>query len=335
MKCMWLTDVGCEAREEVVPTAVELCLPWRRNTGREPMSSVETHMVADGSNPVRADGGNWMKGLTHSLSDSQSDSSSRSERRVCDPLDVKVDEENTDEMTPLCSPNDAAMSVDCEHSVASDTKPSEANVKDVHDVLHLPPPHRKNSRHSDMQMQLHVPQPQHLRLTVRRHPTRCGSFPSSMDAACRAVDQEARVETAPSLLPWRYAGNERAIPDQQAPRPAVVTPLTALTKDSPTQSFVDAVSTYPQPSCHSFRLSEAESRHSEPVHVQHVIDIVSAGHRVTSTASDSDDDTSTDILCNIEQLDSHERICKWLDTLSESNDEVPPEVNTVNSDEIS
>jgi len=335
MLCVWLADDkedDDEAAEEIVPTAVELCLPWRRNTGREPVSSVETHMVADGSNPVRADGGNWMKGLTHSLSDSQSDSSSRRERGVYDSLDIKVDEESTDQTTPLCSPNVDAVALNCGCNMTSDAKPAEVKVKDMCDVSLLP--YRKTSRHSEIQTQLHVPQPV-VRLTVRRRPTRCGSFPSSMDAACRAVDEQAKAEAAASLLPWRYAGDERAIPDQQAPRPAMMTHVAIVPKDSPSQSFVDAVSTYPQPSCHSFRLSEAESRHSEPVHVQHVINITSAGHRVTSAASDSDDDCSRDILCNLEQLDCHERICMWLDTLSESNDEVPPEIDTVHSDEVS
>jgi len=318
-----------------VPTAVELCLPWRRNTGREPMSSVETHMVADGSNPVRADGGNWMKGLTHSLSDSQSDSSQR-EHGVCDPLDIKVDEEIMDQTTPLCSPNNDALTVNCRHDVPSGAKlavPVEPKVKDMCDAVNVPS-YRKNSRHSEIQAQLHVPQSA-ARFSARRRPTRCGSFPSSMDTACRADGQQAKAEAAVPLLPWRYAGDERAVPDQQAPRPLVLTHTAVVTKESPSQSFVDAVSTYPQPSCQSFRLSEAESRHSEPVHVQHVIDISSVGHRVTSATSDSEDDQSTDILCNLEQLDSHERICMWLDTLSESKDEVPPEIDTVDSDEVS
>jgi len=330
---MWLADVGCETEEEIVPAAVELCLPWRRNTGREPVSSVETHMVADGSNPLRADGGNWMKGRTHSFSDSQSDSRSQSENDVYNSLDIKVDEENTDQATPLCSPNDTALVVNSGRDVTSDAKPAEVNVNDVHQLVTLPPL-RRLSRHSEIQTQLHVPQATVARLTVRRRPTRCGSFPSSMDAACRAVEQEADAEASASLLPWRCGSDERAIPDQQAPRPAAMTHTASMTKISSAQSFVDAVSTYPQPSCQSFRLSEAESRHSEPVHVQHVIDISSAGHRVTSTASDSDGDESADILCNLEQLDSNERIFMWLDTLSESNDEVPPEMDTVHSDEV-
>jgi len=317
---MMVTDVGCEAEEEILPTAVELCLPWRRNTGREPVSSVETHMVADLSHPVRADGGSWMKGLTHSLSDSQSDSSSRNERGVFDPLDVAVDEGSTDQTTPVCSPNKDPMTLSCEHNVPSAAKPAGPKVEDASS--------KKIRGHTETQTQLQVP-----RLTVRRRPTRCGSFPSSMDAACRVEDRETKADTAAALLPWRYASNERAVPDQQAPRPAVAMHTAAVPKESPTQSFVDAVSTYPQPSCQSFRLSEAESRHSEPVHVQHVIDIMSAGHRVTSTASGSDNDESADILCNLEQLDSHERICMWLDTLSESNDEIPPEMDTV--DEVS
>jgi len=332
MLCMWLADVGCETEEEIAPAAVELCLPWRRNTGREPVSSVETHMVADGSRPLRADGGNWMKGLTHSLSDSQSDNQSCNEDHVCDPLDIEVDEETTDQTTPLCSPNDHALALNCGCNVPSDAKPAEAKINDVRNVVNLPPV-RKNSRHSEIQTALHIQQSV-TRLTVRRRPTRCGSFPSSMDAACRAVDNESETEVAASLLPWRYASDERAIPDQQAPRPAAETHTSVVSMNSSAQSFVDAVSTYPQPSCQSFRLSEAESRHSEPVHVQHVIDFMSTGHRVTSAASDLDDDESSDILCNLEQLDSNERICMWLDTLSESNDEAPPEVDTIYSGEV-
>jgi len=267
-----------------------------------------------------------MKGLTHSLSDSQSNSSSQSKCGVYDTLNVTLDEENTDQKTPLCSPHDAALTIHCECSVSSDEKPPDAKVKDVVDL----PPHKKTSRHSELQSQLQLP-PSGVRLTMHRRPTRCGSVPSFMDSACRAVEQEARLGAAVSLLPWRYTSDERAIPDQQAPRPSVAT----IARESPSQSFVDAVSTYPQPSCQSFRLSEAESRHSEPVHVQHVIDITSAGHRVASTPSEPDDDQSSDILCNLEELDSHERICMWLDTLSESNDEVPPDVDTVDFDKVS
>jgi len=311
-----LADVGCKAEEEILPTAVELCLPWRRNTGREPMSSVETHMVPDGSNPVRADGGSWMKGLTHSLSDSQSDGRSQSEHGIYDQLDVKVDEETTDQTTPLCSPKSDAVRL------------AEGKAMDVPTVVGLPPG-RKTSRHSENPTQLVIPQPV-ARSAVRRRPMRCGSFPSSMDAACRAADQGADTEVATSLLPWRYAGNDRAIPDQQAPRRLAGMHMAVVHKDSPAQSL-DVISTFPQVSCQSFRLSEAESRHSEPVHVQHVIDVMPAGHRVMSAASDSDDDQSRDILGNLEQLDSHERICMWLDTLSETNDEVPFELDAVDS----
>jgi len=327
---MWLSDVSCEAEEEIAPTAVELCLPWRRNTGREPVSSVETHMVADGSSPLRADGGNWMRGPTHSLSDSESDDGrSQSENDAYDRLDVMVDEENTDETTPLCSPNDNPLAANGRGSLTTSDVKLLADVKvcnKVHDVVPLVPPLRRMSRHSEIQAQLHAPQ---SRVTVRRRPMRCGSFPSSMDAACRAVGQD--VEPAPSLLPWRCISDDRVIPDQQAPRP--VTHPTSVSKNSSVRSSVDVISTYPQPSCRSFRLSEAESRHSEPVHVQHVIDISSAGHRVTSTPSDSGDDESGDVLCSLEQLDSNERICLWLDTLSESNDDVPPELDTIDSDD--
>lgn len=312
---LYVADVDAEAEEEAMPTAVELCLPWRRNTGREPVSSVETHKVADGSNPVCADAGNWLKGLTHSVSDS----SSPSGHDACDPLSVKVDEDNTDQTTPLCSPDKSALN--CEENVASDAKHAELKVN----VL---PPHRKNSRHSETVTQLFAMQSA-ARFTTRLHPTRCGSFPSSMDAACCAAEQTVKTEAAALLLPWRYTGDQRAIPDQQAPRP----PLVTHTKESPEQSILDRISTYPQASGQSFRLSEAESRHSEPVHVQHVI--TPSGHRVTSIPSDDDDDDEvSEILCNLEQLDSHERICMWLDTLSESNDEVPPELDTANFDKF-
>jgi len=327
-----LTAVGYKPEEEILPTAVELCLPWRRNTGREPVSSVETHRVPDGSNPVRAEGGNWMKGLTHSMSDSQSDSGSQSERGIYDQLDIKVDEENTDQTTPLCSPNMGAMGLDYENNVHSHAADGEEKATAVPVVVGLPP-HWKISRHSETPTQLVVPHSV-ARCTARRRPTRCGSFPSSMDAACRAADQGAETEAMTSLPPWRYAGDERAIPDQQAPRRLVGTHIAVVHRDSPAQS-VDVISTYPQVSCQSFRLSEAESRHSEPVHVQPVIDLVPAGHRVMSAASDSDNDESNDILNSLEQLDSHERICMWLDTLSETNDEVPGELDVVDSGEVS
>jgi len=328
VRCVWLTDVGCKAEEEILPTAVELCLPWRRNTGREPVSSVETHMVPDGSNPVRADGGNWMKGLTHSLSDSQSDSRSQSEHGIDDQLDIKVDRENTDEMTPLCLPSCNAVGAGCEKQHA------ELKVAGGPAVVGLPP-RRKTSRHSETPAQL-VNTQSVARSIVCRRPMRCGSFPSSMDAACRAADQGAETEAAASAspLPWRYSGNERAIPDRQAPRRSVGMHMAVMHKDSPAESL-DVISTYPQVSCQSFRLSEAESRHSEPVHVPHVIDVVQTGHRVLSATSDSDNDESSDILGNLEQLDSHERICMWLDTLSETNDKVPSELDTVDSNEVS
>jgi len=324
-----VTDVVSKAEDEILPTAVELCLPWRRNTGREPMSSVETHMVPDGSSPVRADGGNWMKGLTHSLSDSESDSGSHG---IHDQLDLEVDEENADQTTPLCSPNSNAAHLGCENDVHSYAKHGELGVTDMPAVVGLPQC-RKISRHSETPTQLVVPQLV-ARTAVRYRPTRCGSFPSSMDVACRAVDEGPETEAATSLLPWRYAGDERAIPDRQAPRRLLGMHVAVVQKDSPAQSL-DVVSTYPQVSCQSFRLSEAESHHSEPVHVQHVIDVVPAGHRVTQATSDSDNDESSDILSNIEQLDSHKRICMWLDTLSEINDEVPSELDTtVDSGEV-
>jgi len=122
-------------------------------------------------------------------------------------------------------------------------------------------------------------------------------------------------------LPWRNFYADRALPDQQAPRRTTTTlpkpshnsSAASLRKiddvgSSTTPHDHDSYSVHPQASCHSFRLSEAESRHSESItHQHHMIEIVQQRQGLDWYC-----DLSEGSILDMEQMDSRERVSLWL-----------------------
>ena len=129
-------------------------------------------------------------------------------------------------------------------------------------------------------------------------------------------------------LPWRNLSSDHVIPDQQAPRPVRHAEQESRTKTengsvllSPSASFdKESYSIHPQASCHSFRLSEAESRHSEPIHLHHVIEIASTMMTKPSLNGDYSEENVEELL-ELETMDSHERVSKWLISTSDEMDD--------------
>ena len=130
------------------------------------------------------------------------------------------------------------------------------------------------------------------------------------------------------LLPWRNNTNVEVKLDQGAPRPR----HTPSTEDeekveshvppppwrhnpepdcsvrSPSASCeVDIYSIRPQLSSHSFRISEAESKHSEPIHVHHMIELPPPRPHI-----DYDCESVCSLDLDSEEIELHDRVAQWL-----------------------
>lgn len=145
----------------------------------------------------------------------------------------------------------------------------------------------------------------------------------NVDAAHVSIDMNtnAAATTADSALPpppWRHADG-----DDEDDTPPVRSPSSAMF-----EKCDESHSLRPQMSSHSFRLSEAESRHSAHIHVTPMID-KEAEPREGSTGGGHSDIDDIDA----EQIDNQERVSRWLmnsDAGDEGNDDLdlePPEVN--------
>ena len=127
--------------------------------------------------------------------------------------------------------------------------------------------------------------------------------------------------------PWRSNSNMDVSLDQHAPRPpperdcsSVIPPpwrTNGSTTDdnneatcSPSLSHdMDAFSIRPQLSSHSFRFSEAESRHSEHVHVHHhMIGL----HHIPPPVTTPDTTEPSPLDIEEDETDVYERVSKWL-----------------------
>lgn len=303
------------SREEFQQTAVESSLPWKRITGREPMSSTQTHTMPDDCHPLRAD-------LTCYTNMPSPISSASDDRNLSDSLGVSSDgppssgrgrvaDVSTDAGivgSEGCTANN--MSADLKLPGFEEAGPSSI----VEDLLptELPLPWRSN-RKSDT----------HLLSALLRNderstgsPARHGSFPR----LSRYEDDSGAEGLVATRLPWRRYGNDAVMPDQHAPRPLQSVFRPTDLPCSPTPSCLDGISMHPQASCQSFRLSEAESRHSEPVHLHHVIDMPSS-HRLPPSPVHEPDALGKALLSNIEEcFNSRERVYQWLETLTEYSD---------------
>ncbi|KAK2162258.1 hypothetical protein LSH36_101g05046 [Paralvinella palmiformis] len=131
-----------------------------------------------------------------------------------------------------------------------------------------------------------------------------------------------------SRLPWRDNSNVEVKLDQCAPRPRHVptppeeeevshippppwrhNPEPDSSVRSPSASCeVDLYSLRPQLSSHSFRISEAESKHSEPVHVHHMIEVPQPRPHI-----EFDCESSHSLDLESEEVTLNDRIAHWLD----------------------
>lgn len=341
--------------------AVELSLPWKRNSGREPLSSVVTHSYPDERNPVRGEAPSWVDSpdfladtvdgtsldypdepAERSLDCSPPNAHAHSPSRISDTLveSGSLERRQADEAgygnfpflrQDSCglSPagQDAEERPEREEGCCDDMRGLDEGLRDVG----LPLPwrtHRSrtcagkmNQKNADPELGLGAAS------SLKRYLIKSNSVPTR-DSQDAEDDVCLHMEDDMPPLPWRNPTVDRAIPDQHAPRPPRITeddfgakqdhcglalPWKNTDKDgfgSPSASFDhESYSVHPQMSCHSFRLSEAESRHSEPVHLHHVIEI----------APRPCVDVEDLVLPELDEMDNHERVTKWLNST-----ETPP-----------
>lgn len=322
---MWTADPllpesNCN-EEDVCPTAVELLLPWKRNTGREPMSSVETHTMPDESCPVRSEVPTWVS----DISDNASSYCSDTNEPEFVPSEAYLPKENgygdaEPELDTNALPDIIGPSPKTTRSYG-DSIETAANLDlGDHNSDTIPPPWRTAKPNSESQ----------LNRTFMSDWLDIDADQCCMENGGGALDSEAAQQncTSNAPFPWRdFSGNDRVVPDQHAPRrPPIQSRATELGGSdvaccSSSHSWADCVSMQPQMSCQSFRMSEAESRHSEPFHLQHVIDMTppTATHWLPSFFAHETDDPSGEILQSLEQVDSKKRIFQWLNDLDENS----------------
>lgn len=69
----------------------------------------------------------------------------------------------------------------------------------------------------------------------------------------------------------------------------------------------------PNPSSHSFHISEAESHHSQHMHMQHLIDILGPSHHTHNNSNhDNRDLSDTELDLEQEQFESDEIVAQWI-----------------------
>lgn len=366
--CLTVEDIDDE-EHQMAQVAVELSLPWKRNSGREPLSSVMTHSYPDERNPVRGEAPSWVDSpdfLADAVDSASLDYPDDTVEPLRDRCPPEMEACNTSKLSDTLVESGSLDRKKAEEAkygnfpflwtASYGLVPAVAEVEDVleregnsdstrdldeseYDILRdvgLPLPWRTqrsrtcagkmNQKNLDPELGLGA---SHL----RRYLIKSNSVPTrdSQD------DDEVclRMEDDLPPLPWRNPTVDRAIPDQHAPRPPRITKddgdvamqdhcgLSLPWKNgdndgfgSPCASFDhESYSVHPQLSCHSFRLSEAESRHSEPVHLHHVIEI----------APRQCVDVEDLVLPELDEMDSHERVSKWLnstDTPPSEHDEI-------------
>lgn len=326
------------SEDDILPTAVELSLPWKRNTGREPMSSVETHSMPDDSCPVRSEVPLWVSGFSENTV-----SLSRQPHSV---LGSGVEAATTETDEPAagdlgCDVQatgvDGTVMQDLRDGSGGSPRTHKLSCRSVGDAMAeisgladfssdtIPPPWRTASK-INSESQLNRPFIQDWSDCVDR-PSYCQGQKANKCSNRLEAEVQQNCDTV-SPLPWRdFSGNDRVVPDQHAPRPSLTSSFgtehvgSELNCGSPSQSCFDGISMHPQASCQSFRLSEAESRHSEPFRLHHVIDMtpVPAAHWLPSSFAPESDDTSSEILLNLEHDNNKDRIFQWLEALEDSS----------------
>lgn len=323
--------------------AAELSLPWKRYSSREPLSSVITHSFPDDGDPVRGEAPSWVDSPEY-LAETEAADNSFSfvdvDPSECLPLNVLVSEP----LDTCCNVTEDGVNcgdVPLQYSNAmlypwknptEDTSSGaevlefngsgflEGTEEDGRREVYLPLPWKNLRSQTCSGKMNHRNQDTELGLSagcVKRHLVKSNSVPAR-DSQVVEDDVCLHLEDDLPPLPWRNPTVDRVIPDQHAPRPPCIfedqknckqercgLAITWKNGDdgigSPCASF-DRYSVHPQMSCHSFRLSEAESRHSEPVHHHHVIEI----------ALRPNVDLETFVLPELEEMDSYERVSRWL-----------------------
>ena len=219
---------------------------------------------------------------------------------------------------PVCSAMQAPLPWR-QNSYSGDTHPlpwRENNVKDTEYRL----PWRQSSVDSADE-----------RSTDRDNGSESGLPPPWLDnkASPTSAKDKGDCVSQTTKLPWRDNSNVEVKLDQCAPRPRHMpsapeeeevshippppwrhNPEPDCSVRSPSASCeVDLYSLRPQLSSHSFRISEAESKHSEPVHVHHMIEVPQPRPHI-----EFDCESSHSLDLESEEVTLNDRIARWLDT---------------------
>lgn len=287
---LYIVDETVSSSDIALRTAVELQLPWKRNTGRAPMSYVEKHSYADDTcPPVRSEEPSWIVSM----------------------MTTDPPWSPSSEVVTRSSPFRQMPTVSCLKSQNSESQLYRPDLDDD-----TPAGVEKDSEDKDEEVS--------------------GGVEDEGVLPWRRRDDNVVPRT------YRYRHDDTS--QQQSTSPSAAG---ALVTGDCSQS-VDALSMHPHASCQSFRLSEAESKHSAGLfqHQHHVMEMnatataaamtrqqhyhsttVGAGQRTTTdnTAvgeddesdndSVSDDDDDDDILSSLEPIDSRQRIQDWLNSV--------------------
>ncbi len=300
-ECSEPKDITNEEEEEDVtrsnaldiPTAVEAQLPWKRSTGREGMSSSIRHSLPDEEHPPIGEMPSWFSNLDYTEGSAQIPAPGMPRSRSVG--------HNLTMPTLWTNTSDA-------NSVESDTLPlpwRTNSIKSEPIKNEFTDKDNVDNKEEDNGVELPLP--------WKRQDTAEDSCPlrdsddnvDQYSTACSLGESTHDDSDSCFRHPWRLGSRRGPV-------------------RSPSATF-EMDSLYPQPSNHSHRLSEAESRHSEPyVMHHHVIDLPT---RILPDNLEhfSFDGQGLELEDDEGQEDALSRVESWLHANDYESFEPPPE----------
>ncbi len=303
-----------------IPTAVEVSLPWKRQTGREARSSSYVHSLPDDADPSLGEAPSWVGNLdyTHSIPRIPSPMLPRSATILgVFSHEFRTKDDGSDDTLP---PPWRESSVTSEPQTAREISIAIGNEKE-----------KQDGEETDTELPL---------------PWKCLDTPDSDvipsmtgdklgDSLKAGEDAVDRYSTECSLGESIHEDNDSCLP----PPWRVGRTMRGGPVRSPSISF-EMDSLYVQPSNHSMRLSEAESRHSEPYQMHHhvIVDLPVVRPCPADLDLHSLPGQGRELDLDEEQIDPLSRVESWLlanddQFLEPPSDDLPEKDLVVNIDD--
>ena len=276
-------------------------LPWKRMS-RAPLSSSVTHMMPSDDSPVVGEAPSWVDSATLCpTAEPPATSSLRSTRSHAGELFARAPGVATPLERSATAPQGVMFMVGSSDCGSGDRE--EVGKTEQEDDYGLPPPPWRHVVESTPNAAVVT--------AVVTDPTD-DAQPSPLPWQCEDADV--------TVMPWRHVN---AADDGAVVAPAAATATAATTPEEwdagglpppwrqasvATTSQAGADSLRPQMSLRSLRLSEAESKHSAPIHLHHMIERMSGGR---AAGGGSEAGGGLDHL-DSQQVDSYDRIAQWL-----------------------